>query len=346
LTHSALSTQHSALTRQVVVITGASSGIGREAALQFGQAGATVVLAARNGAALEEAAAQVARLGGQAQAVPTDVANWDEVERLARTAVEKHGRVDTWVNNAAVSEYALFEDMTIEEIDRIVRVNLLGQIYGCKAALTEMKRQGSGTIVCVASALAIRGVPLQSIYCATKHGLKGFVDSLRLELERENPAINVSLVMPSSINTPLFSHARSKMTRKPMPIPPVYEPRAVAEVLVEVACHPRRDVVVGGSGKLLTVAERLSPGLLDRYMLQGGRMFRQQLSDRPDDGADTLFRAGSDTGSTTGEFGAGAKSASLYTGALELHPARKNALAATMLLGAALMARRLLRPSR
>ena len=173
------------LAQQVVVITGASSGIGRATAVRFGAAGASVVLAARNEVALQEAAREVEHAGGIALVMPTDVAKWEQVERLATRAVDRFGRVDTWVNNASVSEYATVEQMTIEEIERIIQVNLLGMIYGVKAALPHLKRQRQGTIVNVSSVVGERAVPLQSVYVATKHGIKGFTESLRLELEHE-----------------------------------------------------------------------------------------------------------------------------------------------------------------
>ena len=325
---------------QVVVVTGASSGIGRETALAFGQRGASVVLAARNEPALREVAREIERLGGKAHAVPTDVAEWAQVERLAEEAVARFGRIDTWVNNAAVSAYAAVEAMTVEEIERIVRVNLLGQVYGTKAALSRLGQQNQGTIVNVSSALAERAVPLQAAYCATKHGIKGFTEALRLELAHDRSGVAAVLILPSSINTPLFAHARSKLGVKPQPIPPVYEPRTVAEAILAAAEHPRRDVYVGGAGKLLTLAQRVSPALLDRYMLQDGRAVEQQRTDEPDDGRDNLFAPLAGTGSATGEFGRRSQTTSLYTRVLGLHPNRERAVVAAALVGAVALGRR------
>jgi NAD(P)-dependent dehydrogenase (short-subunit alcohol dehydrogenase family) len=326
-----------ALHDQVVVITGASSGVGRETALQFGERGTSVVLAARNEEALKEIAHEIERLGGKAYVAVTDVSEWSQVERLASEAVERFGRIDTWVNNAAVSMYATVEQMRAEEIDRLIQVILMGQIYGMKAALPVMKRQGQGTIINVASALAERSVPLQSAYCAAKHGIKGFTESLRLELEQQGSGIQVTLIMPSSINTPLFNHARSKMRVKPQPIPPIYEPRVVGEAILFVAEHPRRDIVVGGAGKFMTVMERISPPLLDKYMLQGNRAFKQQKTDQPTNNHDNLFEPVEETGSTTGDFSHQAKSVSLYTRHLEQYPNRKRLLMAAALVGAGLL---------
>ena len=332
------------LSDQVVVITGASSGIGRETALELGKRGASVVLAARNEVALQAVAREVERQGGKAQVVVTDVADSDQVNRLAHSAVDRFGRIDTWVNNAGISTYGTVEQMTVEEIDRVIRVNLMGVIHGVKAVLPHLKRQGHGTIINVASALGERSVPLQAAYCASKHGVKGFTEALRLELDHERSGISVTLVLPSSINTPLFSHARSRMGVKPRPIPPIYEPRVVAEAILFAAEHPRRDIVVGGGGKLLTVMERVSPSLVDWYMLQGGRMFKQQQTSQPDEGRDNLILpsngTGSESGSTTGEFGQESHAASPLTRYLELHPNRKRVLFGAALVGAAALVRR------
>jgi short-subunit dehydrogenase len=328
------------VSNQVVVVTGASSGIGRETATMLGERGASVVLAARNEAALNEAAKEVERLGGKAQVVVTDVAEWAQVERLARAAVEHFGRIDTWVNNAAVSVYGTVEELTVEEIERVVQVILMGQIYGMKAALPHLTRQGQGTIINVASALAQRSVPLQAPYCAAKHGIKGFTESLRLELARSHPGINVTLVMPSSINTPLFDHARSKLGVKPQPVPPIYEPRVVAEAILFAAEHPRRTIVAGGAGKGIVQAEKISPSFVDWYMLRKERGFKQQRTNRPDDGRDNLFAPVPGTGSATGSFGQKSKSSSPYTRYLELHPNRKRALNAVALASLVALVRR------
>lgn len=328
------------ISEQVVVITGASSGIGRETAIQFGRQGASVVLAARNETALREVEKEVERLGGRAHVVVTDVAEWDQVDRLAREAADRFGRIDTWINNAAASEYAPVEEMTAEEIERQIQVILVSQIYGMKAALPHLKRQGQGTIINNASILAARAVPLQAGYCAAKHGIKGFTEALRLELEHERSGINVTLLMPSSINTPLFDHARSKLGVKPQPIPPFYESRVVAEAILFAAEHPRRDIIVGSAGKMLAVMERISPSLVDRLMLTRGAMFEMQKTDQPDNGQDNLFKPVHETGSTTGDFGRLSRSTSLYTRHLEQYPNRKRALLGLAVAGAVVLVRR------
>ncbi len=326
---------------QVVVITGASQGIGRETALHLAMNGSSVVLAARNEQALRELAAQVERLGGQAEPVVTDVAEPDQVERLAQRAVERFGRIDTWINNAAVSIYATVGQLDPGEMERLVQVNLLGQMYGSKAAIARMKPRGRGTIINVGSALSERAIPLQSAYVATKHGIAGFSEALRLELRHEQAGIEVVLILPSSINTPLFNFARSRLGVLPMPVPPVYEPRVVAQAICHAAENGGRNIVVGGSGKLLTVGQWLSPSLVDRYMLQGGRTFEQQKTDRPDDRRDNLFEPSTGPGSTTGEFGQGSKSTSLYTTYLELHPNLKRAVLSALVLAGLAAIRRI-----
>jgi short-subunit dehydrogenase len=329
------------LSDQVVVITGASQGIGRETALEMAHRGASLVLAARNEEALHELATQVERLGGQAEPVPTDVADYAGVESLGRRAVERFGRIDTWVNNAAVSIYATAENLDADEMDRLVRVNLLGQMYGSKVAVSHMKPNRTGTIINVGSALSERAIPLQSAYVATKHGVQGFSEALRLELQHEEAGIDVVVILPSSINTPLFNFARSKLGVQPMPVPPVYEPRVVAQAICHAAEHGGREIVAGGWGKLLILAQRLSPSLLDRYMLQNGRSVKQQKTTKPDDRRDNLFEASTGPGSTTGAFGEGSKSSSIYTTLLELHPNRKRLVLGAALLTALTVVRRI-----
>ena len=328
------------LDEQVVVITGASQGIGRETALLFGRRGASVVAAARNEEALLTLAEEIEQSGGRAEPVVADVADYAAVEQLGDRAVERFGRIDTWINNAAVSVYARVAELQPDEMARLVRVNLLGQMFGSKVAAARMGANGHGTIINVGSALSERAVPLQAAYVATKHGVAGFTEALRLELQESAPRIDVVLILPSSINMPLFSFARSKIGVMPMPVPPVYEPGVVAEAIAHAAEHGGREIVVGGWGKLLIVGQRLSSSLLDRYMVQGGRMVKKQETDRPDDRRDNLFEPSTGTGSAHGEFGDGAKPVSLYTRELELHPMRKRALGLAALIAAIAVVRK------
>ena len=325
---------------QVVVITGASSGIGREAALQFALRGASLVLVARNANALREVEREVHRLGAQAETVVANVADWEEVERVAAQAVAHFGHIDTWVNNAAVAEYAAVADMTPDEIERIVQVDLLGAIYGMKAALPHLTRQGQGAIVNVASVEARRAMPLQSAYAAAKHGLAGFTDALRLELAHTRLPIAVTLILPATINTPFYAHARSKLGVLPRPIPPIYEPRTAARAIVFAAEHPRREIVVGGAGKLALALQRISPALLDWLLLRNGFAWRAQESSMPGDQQGNLFAPASGSGSVAGDFGQRSKTVSLYTRYVDEYPARQLALAAAALLGLLVLLRR------
>jgi short-subunit dehydrogenase len=314
---------------QVVVVTGASSGVGRETALLLAERGATVVLAARNEEALRTLEAEVTRLGGTAFVRPTDVAEWAQVEGLAHETVERFGRIDTWVNCAATAVYGEVHQLSIEEITRAIQVILLGQIHGMKAALEQMRAQDQGGIVNVASALAVQAVPLQAPYVAAKHGILGFAESLRMELEHEGSPVTVSTLLPASINTPLFEHARSKMGVLPQPVPPIYQPRVIADAVLHAISHPQPRMVVGGGGKMLEMVHRIAPRLAPTLLLRVGRTVQKQKTDRPDVGTDNLFSTSTGPGAVEGSFGQRAKSTSLYTTALEQHPGRIRALLAT-----------------
>ena len=320
---------------QVVVITGASSGIGRATAQAFGEKGARVVLAARSVQGLSEAAQEVEQAGGKVHTVVTDVSDWMQVQQLAQESVDAFGRIDTWVNNAGIAVYGTVEETDLDEIERVIQVNLMGEIYGMKAALPIMKKQGEGVIINVASALAERSVPYQAAYSAAKHGIKGFTETLRVELEHENSGVKVTLIEPSSINTPLFNHARSKLGVMPKPIPPIYEPEVVAEAILAAAENPTRRVVVGAA-KALTILERINPNLVDWYMTQGGRMFKQQMTGRGDDGMDNLFEPVEGSDRVRGEFDSGALPTSPYTRYIEQNPNIMRSLALAALAGAVL----------
>lgn len=263
---------------QAVVVTGASSGIGRETALRFARKGARVVLVARNAEALGHVRGQIERAGGQALAAPADVADWAQVKEVAGRAAEAFGSIDTWVNNAAVSVYGSFEQVPIDEFRRVVDVVLMGQVHGAKAALPYLKESG-GTLIGVGSVVSQVPLPLQSAYVASKWALKGFYDTLRLEQERECRGVQVSLIMPSSADTPLFQNAKSHLGVEPGPIPPVYEPGVVADAILHAASHPVGDLTVG-AGVVLTALQRLWPGAAEAVMRRVA--YTEQLTREPE----------------------------------------------------------------
>ncbi len=331
------------ISEQVIVITGASSGIGRETAIEAGKKGASVVLAARGETTLREAAAAVEAAGGRAHVVVCDVSDPVQVERLADEAIARFGRIDTWVNNAGISVYAEVADLTEAEIDRVLKVNLNGTIYGCRAAVARMRRKadgsGGGTIINVASGLGVRSVPLMSIYCASKHGVVGFSESLRMELEQRNTGVWVTVILPASINTPFYDNARSKLGVKAQPVPPAYPPSIVADAILFAAENKRRDLYAGGAGKALGMGQALSPALLDRLMLSGGGMiFKQIKSHQATPVKDNLFDPVDGPSRSEGSFPHLTKK-SLYTRALELHPNNKRLLLGAAALGLAYLLR-------
>lgn len=286
---------------QVIVITGASSGIGLATAHAAARRGAKVVLGARNEHDLTRAVEEIRRDGGEASALRTDVTVAAEVEALAQHAIDRYGRIDTWVNNAAVSAYAPFREQSLDDIRRIIDVNFLGQIHGAKAALPHLERT-HGALICVGSTLSDRGVPLQGIYCASKHAIKGWIDSLRVELQHEGSPVRVTLVKPSSINTPLFNKAKTQLGVMPQPIPPVYDPELAADAILRAAEGNERDVFVGGAGKFLSVAERISPKLVDIQQRMKG--FDDQKTDWPvaADAPNNLYAPVEYDGGVRGDF--------------------------------------------
>ncbi|MEX2583577.1 MAG: SDR family oxidoreductase [Gemmatimonadota bacterium] len=296
---------------QVIVITGASSGIGLVTAMEAARQGAKVVLAARNERDLEKAAAEIRREGGEALAVPTDVTKFEQVETLALRAAEAYGRIDTWVNNAGVSLYATFEEASLEDFRQVVEVIFFRQVHGAKAALPYLK-QTEGALICVGSTLSDRGVPLQTAYCAAKHAIKGWLDGLRIELMKEDAKARVTMVKPSSINTPLFNKAKTQVGVMPMPIPPIYDPELAAEGILRATAGNERDLFIGGAGKARSLAERTSPKLLDLQQLRSG--FKKQKTRWPkeSDAPSNLFTHVEADGGSKGDFSPQARSQSLY----------------------------------
>ncbi|WP_306209590.1 SDR family oxidoreductase [Actinoplanes sp. RD1] len=276
------------VSEQVVVLTGASSGIGRATALAFAAEGARVVCAARTTRALDTLVERIRADGGTAIAVPTDVADAAAVQALAKVAEQQYGRVDTWVNNAAVGVWGRVEDITDEEFDRVMRVNFHGQVHGVHAALPALRRGGGGVIVGVASVEGVRAVPLHAPYTASKFALRAFYDCLRMELAQEGAPIAVTTILPASIDTPFFEHARSKLGTMVKPPPPVYAPEVVAASIVYAAAHPRREIPVGGAAVGFFLAQRFSPALTDALMSIRRIGAGTQRTGRPDNGVDNV----------------------------------------------------------
>lgn len=273
------------INEQVVAIIGASSGIGRETAIQFAAIGAKVVVSARSQPGLESLVEEISSFGGEAVAVIADVADFEQVKAIADKAVQQYGRLDTWVHLSATGILAPFEKITPEEFKRVIDVNLTGQAYGAMAALPHLKREGRGALIHVTSMEGRRSLPLQSPYSASKHGVEGFLDALRLELMHEGIPISVTNVLPATINTPYYNKVRTKLGVKPTGIPPYYQPSLVADAILYVAEHPTRDFIVGDSGKVLDLLHRISPHLTDAILLliafQGQRTDEPKSEDAP-----------------------------------------------------------------
>jgi NAD(P)-dependent dehydrogenase (short-subunit alcohol dehydrogenase family) len=277
------------LTEQVVVVVGASSGIGRATALALAARGARVVCAARGIEALGTVVEQIEQAGGQALAVPTDVADPVAVQALADAAERWYGRIDTWVNLASVGVWGRVEDITDAEFERVLRVNFLGSVYGVRAALPALRRAGGGGIIAVASAEGVRSVPLQAPYTASKFAVRALQDALRMELAQEDPRISVTTVLPASVDTPFFEHARSRLGgAMPKPPPPVYAPEVVADAIVFAAEHPRREIPVGGAAAAFMLSQRLLPALTDAVFSLRRVGAGSQRANRPDNGVDNL----------------------------------------------------------
>ena len=300
------------LSEQTVVVMGASSGIGREAARQLAAKGARVVVSARDEDALKSLAEEISAHGGQALAVAADTTVAEEVEAVTDRAAERFGGIDTWVQTAAVAVYARFDATTLEEFRRVVEVNLLGAVVAAKTALPHLRRRGQGALVVVSSVEARRSFPYHSAYAAAKHGLDGFLEALRVELHQEGVPISVTNVLPGSINTPLFDKARTKLGVKPMPIFPIYQPSTIARLIVHAAEHPARDLIGGGVAKALLLNQRLSPRMLDAFLVRFG--FRTQRSDQPksEHDGDNLFGPMPGMGQVEGSFSRGAWRHSAY----------------------------------
>jgi NAD(P)-dependent dehydrogenase (short-subunit alcohol dehydrogenase family) len=266
---------------EVVVVTGASAGVGRAAVRAFAREGARIGLIARNRRRLEQAAVEVEAAGGEALVLPLDVADALAVEQAAAAVEARFGPLDVWVNNAMVTVFSPVKEMTADDYRRVTEVTYLGVVHGTLAALRRMLPRDHGTIVQVGSALAYRAIPLQSAYCAAKHATQGFTESLRSELLHDGSRVRVHMVQMPALNTPQFRWSKSRMPRKAQPVPPIFQPEVAAEAILYSARSGRDELFVGLPTVKAIVADRVVPRLLDRYLARAG--YDAQMTDEPED---------------------------------------------------------------
>jgi NAD(P)-dependent dehydrogenase (short-subunit alcohol dehydrogenase family) len=327
------SVRHSEHRPLVVAVTGASGGVGRAAAVEFGRRGDRVALVARGTTGLDAAVHEIEAVGGTALAVPADVADDVQVRDAVATIEDALGPIDVWVNVAFTSVFAPFDKIEPDEYRRVTEVNYLGYVFATMAVLPRMKERGRGTIVHVGSALAYRGIPLQSAYCGSKHAIQGFHEALRCELLHDKSPVHVTMVQLPAVNTPQFTWVRSLLPRKPQPVPPIYEPEVAGRAIVYAADHPRRrEYWVGGSTAATLVANAVAPGLLDRYLARTGYDSQQTSEPQDPDAPQNLWSpadAHRDFG-TTGRFDDRAESRSAQVWASQHH----GAIGVTGVLGA------------
>jgi len=306
------------LSDQVVVITGASSGIGLTTARMAAERGARLVLAARNEDLLRSLVNEIRSSGGDAVYVVADVGNEGDVKKVAAEALNKFGRIDTWVNNAGVSIYGKIEDVPIDDMRQLFETNFWGVVHGSLVAANNMKSSG-GAIINIGSTLSDRAIPIQGIYCASKHAVKGFTDAFRMELEADEAPISVTLIKPAAIDTPYKEHAKNYLGVQPENPPPVYAPETVAETILHCAETPVRDVFVGAGGKALSVAGKFAPRLTDKYM-ESAMISAQQSDDAPADNSKAgLYEPNEDRLRERGDYDGHVAESSAYTTA-SLHP--------------------------
>lgn len=275
--------------REVVVITGASAGVGRAVVREFAKRQAAIGLIARGADRLESARREVEEQGGEGLALPTDVADATQVERAAEQVVNRFGRIDVWVNDAMTTIFAPLKDIKPEEFKRATEVTYLGCVYGTMAALKYMYRQDRGTIVQIGSALAYRSIPLQSPYCGAKHAIVGFTDSLRCELIHQKSNIHVTVVHLPAMNTPQFSWCRTRLPRHPQPVPPIFEPEVAARAVYFAAHNKRREIFVGGPTVKAIYGQDVAPSFADWYLGTHGYDAQQTNEPVPPDRPDNLF---------------------------------------------------------
>jgi NAD(P)-dependent dehydrogenase (short-subunit alcohol dehydrogenase family) len=265
--------------RRIVVVTGASAGIGRAVARRFGLERWRVALIARGIDGLEEARREIDSMGGEAMVIPCDVADEQAVEDAADRIEREWGPIDVWINDAMVTSYCEFLDISPKDFRRMTDVTYLGSVWGIRAALKRMVPRNRGTIVQVGSALAYRSIPLQSAYCGAKSALRGFIDSLRSELIHHGSRVKITMVQLSAFNTPQFDWGKTCGTKQPQPVPPIFQPEVAAEGIYYAALHPRRELWVGWPAVKAIVANKFIPGIIDRILARTG--YSGQHTDDP-----------------------------------------------------------------
>lgn len=313
---------------EVVVVTGAGAGVGRATAMEFGRRGASVGLIARDRDRLEQAAADIRQFGGRALVLPADVADQEQVQAAAVEVENKLGPIDVWVNDAMVTVFSEFVDVSPAEFKRATEVTYLGTVWGTMAALKCMIPRDKGCIVQVGSALAYRSIPLQSAYCGAKAAIRGFTDSLRTELLHHKSKIHLTMVQLPAINTPQFDWCRTHLPRHPQPVPPIFDPGVPARAIVWAAHHHRRELYLGLPTLIAIEANKIIPGLLDRYLARTG-FASQQTSERIDPHrADNLFEP------VQGDFGArGNFDAQAWRGSVQFWLTRHRLIGGLLLSG-------------
>jgi short-subunit dehydrogenase len=297
---------------QIVVITGAGAGVGRAVAEEFARHGWLVALLSRDVTRLNSAAAElVERYGVRTLAIPTDVADANAVEAAADEVERELGPIDTWINVAMATVFGAVSDVSAAEVERGTRVTYLGQVHGMMSALKRMRTRNKGVIVNVGSALAYRSVPLQAIYCGAKAAIRGFTDSLRSEIIHDKLDVQLTMVDLPAVNTPQFDWAMNKTGRRPQPVPPIFQPEVPARAIYFAATHKRRDVWVGWPTVKAILANRIAPGLLDRYLAKAGYSGQLTEEREPADAPANLFEPVPGPYGAHGRFDARAQNASL-----------------------------------
>jgi len=300
------------LSEQVVVVTGASSGLGRAIARSAGERGAKVVVTSRNAEALDNAVREIEAFGGEALAVPADHSVQDDVAQVVEQTVDRFGRIDTYVANAMVTVMAEAVELEAAELRRVFETNFFGTVYGFWAALPHLA-QSRGTFIDVNSALAYRGIPLQAAYCASKAAGRTFFESARTELQKHGGAVDICVVLPGAINTPQFDRSRQKIGMQPQPVPPIYQPEPFAEAVLHCCEHPVRELPIGWGAQKLLWGQKLAPRIGDAILRRNGWKSQTTGEPKPTSAPDNLFETVPGDPGAHGRFDEGARNSTLWT---------------------------------